>query len=98
MKLKDELLKNYIEARVVSMPNMENFLAQDEDYRNEVLPRGYKKMVIEFSNDPSWYRLIDSDKDFIGVHSFGKSGSKEDILKEFELDIASLIIRIKNNI
>ena len=98
MKLKEELLKNYIEARVVSMPNMKNFLNQDEDYRNEVLPRGYKKMVIEFSNDPSWYRLIDSDADFISVKDFGMSGKSSEIVKELELDISSLIIRIKNNI
>jgi transketolase len=98
MKLKEELMKNYIEARVVSMPNMENFLKQDEDYRNEVLPKGYKKMVIEFSNDPSWYQLLDSSDDFIGVSKFGISGSPLDILKELELDISSLIIKIKNSI
>lgn len=98
MKLKEELLKNYIEARVVSMPNMKNFLNQDEDYRNEVLPKGYKKMVIEFSNDPSWYRFLESEADFVSVKDFGMSGKGNELVKELELDVSSLVIRIKNNI
>lgn len=98
MKLKDELLKNYIEARVVSMPSMKNFLKQDEDYRNEVLPKGYKKMVLEFSNDPAWYQFLDSPDDFIGVTDFGMSGKSDEILRELELDVSSLVIKIKNSI
>ena len=98
MELKNELLKNYIEARVVTVPNLGNFLNQDDEYINEVLPKGYKKVVLEFSNDSSWYKLLDKTDDFISVNDFGKSGNEEDILKEFELDISSLVMRIKNNI
>lgn len=98
MNLKDELLKNYIEARVVTVPNLENFLSQGKDYINEVLPKEYKKVVIEFSNDASWYKLLNLDDDFICVNNFGKSGNEEDILKDFELDIPSLVMRIKNDV
>jgi len=98
MELKDELLKNYIEARVVSMPNIGNFLKQDPEYQNEVLPKGYKKIVLEFSNDPTWYRLLEKNDEFIGVNTFGTSAGEEDILKEFELDLHSLVIRIKNSL
>lgn len=98
LELKEELLKNYIEARVVSMPNVGNFLKQDKEYQNEVLPKGYKKIVLEFSNDPTWYRLLESNDEFIGVNTFGKSASEEDVVKELELDIHSLVIRIKNNL
>lgn len=98
MELKEELAKNYIEARVVSMPNVGNFLKQDKEYQNEVLPKGYKKIVLEFSNDPIWYRLLEDGDEFIGVSTFGVSATEEDILKEFELDIHSLVIRIKNNL
>lgn len=98
MELKEELMKNYIEARVVSMPNVGTFLKQDAEYQNEVLPKGYKKIVLEFSNDPTWYRLLESSDDFIGVNTFGKSGDEEDVLKDLELDLASLVIRIKNSL
>ena len=97
-ELKAELLKNYIEARIVSMPCVTNFLSQDKDYQNEVLPKGYKKVVIEFSNDATWYRLLERNDDFIGVFRYGKSGSEEDLMKEFELDLSNLVIQIKNKI
>ena len=98
MLLKEELAKNYIEARVVSMPSLTNFLNQDREYQNEVLPKGYKKVVIEFSNDPTWYRLLERNDLFIGVDRFGVSASEEDVLKELELDIQSLVIKIKDNL
>lgn len=98
MNIKEELLKNYIEARVVSMPNMNLFLKQDKEYQEQVFPTGYRKMVIELSNDANWYRFISSDEDFIGVNSFGKSGSEREVLNFFELDMTDLVIKIKNNL
>ena len=98
MKIKQELLKNFIEARIVSMPNINDFFKQSAEYQNQVLPKGYKRMVLEFSNDPNMYRLVKSEDDIINIKEFGKSGTKEELLQEFELDIASIIIKIKNNI
>ena len=98
VQIKEELLKSYIEARVVSMPNMNLFLKQDKDYQEQVLPTGYRRMIIELSNDANWYRFISSDEDFIGIDRFGKSGSEEDILTYFELNIPDLVIKIKNSL
>ena len=98
MKLKQELLKNFIEARIVSMPNIKEFFKQSKEYQNQVLPKGYKRMVIEFSNDPTLYRLVKNDEDIININTFGKSGTPEELQNEFELDLASIIIKIKNSI
>jgi transketolase len=98
MKIKQELLKNFIEARIVSMPNINEFFKQSKEYQNQVLPKGYKRMVLEFSNDPTLYRLVKNDEDIININTFGKSGTPEEILQEFELDISSIIIKIKNNL
>lgn len=98
MQIKEELLKNYIEARVVSMPNLNTFLKQDKDYQEQVLPKGYRRMVVELSNDANWYKLINSEEDFIGVNTFGKSGSEKDVLSYHELDMTDLVIKIKNNL
>lgn len=98
MKLKHELLKSFIEARIVSMPNINAFFKQSPEYQNQVLPKGYKRMVLEFSNDPSLYRLVKNEDDIINIKDFGKSGTEEELLTEFELDIPSIVIKIKNNI
>ena len=96
MKVKEELLKNYIEARVVSMPNVELFLKQEESYKEQILPKGYRKIVIEFSNDPNMYRFVNNDTDLINIRTFGRSGNKEELSLDYELDIASIVIKIKN--
>ena len=98
MQIKEELLKNYIEARVVSMPNLNTFLKQEKDYQEQVLPTGYRRMVVELSNDANWYKLINSEEDFIGVNNFGKSGSEKDVLSYYELDMTDLVIKIKNSL
>ena len=98
MTLKHELLKSFIEARIVSMPNVDAFFKQSKEYQNQVLPKGYKRMVIEFSGDRGLYRLVKSDEDIINVNKFGKSGTEEELLTEYELDIPSIVIKIKNNI
>ena len=55
-------------------------------------------MDLEFSNDPTLYRLVKNEEDIININTFGKSGTPEEILQEFELDISSIIIKIKNNL
>lgn len=98
LQIKEELLKNYIEARVVSMPNMELFLKQDKEYQKQVFPIGYRKMVIELSNDGHFFRFITSEDDFISVNKYGVTGSEEDVMSYFELDISNLVIKIKNSL
>ena len=96
MELKLELMKNYIEARVVTVPNLDNFLKQSSDYRDEVLPKGYRKVIIEFSNDANWYKIVEADDLVVSIQSFGKSGQPDDLLKDLELDVSSLVLKIKN--
>ena len=98
MKLKKELLKNFIEARIVSMPNIDAFIKNDKHYQNQVLPKGYKRMFVEFSNDPSIYRLVKDKEDIINISDYVKDGSMDELLLDYELDIPSLIIRIKDSI
>ena len=98
IKLKDELLKNFIEVRVVSVPNIITFANQEKGYLEQVFPKGYKKMDLEFSNDPNYFRFIDSKEDFINVNKYLKSASKEELLQDNELDIQNLVIRIKNSL
>lgn len=98
MKLKEELLKSFIEVRVVSMPNLGLFVNQEQAYKEQVFPRGYRKMALEFSNDANLYRFVDNDNDVINVRKYLKSASKEELLNDSELDLTNLVIRIKNSL
>ena len=98
MRLKDELLKSFIEVRVVSMPNLGQFVKQQQAYKEQLFPKGYRTMALEFSNDANLYRFVNNENDVINVRKYLKSGSSEELLKDNELDLTSLVIRIKNSL
>jgi len=85
--LKQDLKLNHnIDIRVVSMPNRELFLKQDNLYKEQVLPKGYKKFVIEAGSKFGWEGFVYSDKYLITLDKFGASGKKDDVLKHMNFD------------
>jgi len=74
-------LKNYgVKARVVSMPSWDLFDAQDESYRESVLPKGMKKRVtIEAGSPVGWHRWAGDEGAVIGVAHFGASAPGPDV-------------------
>lgn len=82
--------------RVVSMPSIELFKKQSEEYKNKLLPIGIKTFVIEASSSYSWNSFVYNDKYLITVDQFGVSASKDDIYKKFGFDINSIVSKIEN--
>jgi len=60
-------------ARVVSMPCVERFLAQDEAYRTATIPRGSRRVAIEAGRSTGWYRFVGEDGLVLGLDRFGAS-------------------------
>lgn len=90
------LLVKGIAIRVVSMPNLNRFLEQDEEYIEEVLPVEIRKIVVEAASSYSWNRLIFNDKYLITLDQFGASGKKDDVYKKFGFDVDSLEEKIED--
>jgi len=80
-----EKLKTYgVKARVVSMPSWELFAAQDDAYRESVLPRTVKKRVtIEAASPQGWHRWAGDEGTIIGIDHFGASAPGDEILRKF---------------
>ncbi len=91
-----KLLVKGIAIRVVSMPNLNRFLKQDEEYIESVLPVEVRKIVVETGSSFSWNRLIFNDKYLITLDTFGASGKKDDVYKKFGFDVDSLEEKIEN--
>jgi transketolase len=99
-----EKLKSFgVQARVVSMPCWSLFEAQDEAYRESVVPRGIKKRVtVEAAASLGWHRWAGDEGTVIGVERFGASAPGQDVLAHlgFTPDhVASAALRLlgKNN-
>jgi len=71
-------------VRVVSMPCTSLFDAQDESYRERVLPQQVERRVaIEAAAPDTWYRYVGSRGAIVAMHSFGASGVAKDLFKHF---------------
>lgn len=74
-----------VKARVVSMPSVERYLAQDTAYRREVLPAGMKKVSIEAGRSGPWAIVTGGDGLNLGVDTFGESAPYEEVYEHFGL-------------
>jgi len=71
-------------VRVVSMPSADLFLAQDEAYREAVLPEAVSRRVaIEAGSTHLWYRFIGPHGRVIGLDRFGESAPAAELFKLF---------------
>ena len=61
-------------VRVVSMPNRELFLRQDEAYRREVIPAGLPVLAIEAGVGLGWRSLVGERGRVLSIERFGASG------------------------
>jgi transketolase len=91
MSARDSLAKSGVKSRVVSMPSWELFDAQDETWRESVLPRKIDARVsIEAASTIGWERYVGRDGARIGMHSFGASAPAEDVYKKFGITVEAV--------
>jgi transketolase len=80
----DVLEEQGMNVRLVSMPCVENFLAQDEDYRNDVLPPDVRaRVVIEAASPLGWQRIAGEAGEIIGMTTFGASAPQKALYEHF---------------
>jgi len=73
-----------VRARVVSMPSWELFAAQDQGYRDQVLPPAIRaRVAIEAASPMGWERWTTSDGAILAMRSFGASAPGDTLFKEF---------------
>jgi transketolase len=73
-----------IATRVVSMPCVEHFAAQDAGYRDQVLPASCRARVsLEAASTFGWHRWVGELGEAIGMHSFGASAPAGVLYKHF---------------
>jgi transketolase len=73
-----------VSSRLVSMPCVETFLEQDEDYRNEVLPPDVRaRVVVEAASPLGWERIAGDAGQIIGMTTFGASAPQPALYKHF---------------
>ncbi len=91
---KEELEQRGKAVRVVSMPSFELFEAQDQSYRDSVLPPSIRtRLAIEAAVPLSWYRWVGLDGDVVGMTSFGTSAPYQEAMRHFGFTVENVVER-----
>ena len=85
-----------VKIRVVSMPSTDVFDAQNEEYRNSVLPgQCRKRIAIEAGIPDYWPKYVGLDGLVLGVPSFGESAPGDSVYQHFGITTDKLIEMLK---
>jgi len=92
----ERLAAEGIAARVVSMPSMELFARQPQQYRDAVLPPAVPaRLAVEAAAPQPWYRWIGDRGAVLGIERFGASAPYQRIYQEFGLTVENVVRRAK---
>lgn len=93
---KEELKKDGIDVRVVSMPSMELFDKQSAEYKESVLPNAVRKRVaVEALSDFGWYKYVGLDGRVIAMEGFGASGPAATLFEHFGFTVDNVVKTVK---
>ncbi|MBO0951237.1 transketolase [Fibrella forsythiae] len=92
LKTQDELKKQGIPARVVSMPSWELFEKQEQSYQHEVLPPSIRKrLAVEAGSPLGWHKYVTDEGTTISMNRYGLSGSADDVLAYFGFTVENVV-------
>jgi transketolase len=95
----EELKKEGINARVVSMPNWSAYERQSQEYQETVLPAKVKaRIAMEAGSTFGWSRFVglQGDGQVLGMTTFGASAKPDSLFEEFGLTVNSLLKAAKS--
>lgn len=102
MKARDILQSQAIGTRVVSVPCMELFAAQDEAYRRRVLPAGAVRVAVEAAVQQPWDRWLMGERGsekkagFVGMTGFGASAPANELYQHFGITPEAIAEKVKS--
>ena len=94
-----KLAEKNIYTKVISVPSMELFDAQPENYKLKILGETELKISIEASQPMSWKKYVGKNGTTLGIEDFGKSAPYKDVYKHFKLtddDVVNAALRLEN--
>ena len=92
----EELNNSSISTNVVSMPSLDIFLEQSEEYKNKIIDPNKPVLVVECSHPNSWFRILNRNDKVIGIESFGESAPGNELLEHFGFTKQNVIEKAKS--
>jgi len=84
-------------VRVVSMPSVDAFEAQDDSYRESVLPASVTaRVVVEAGVPDGWYKYVGLNGAVVGIRRFGESAPAGELFKEFGFTVDNVVKAVES--
>jgi transketolase len=96
VKAADELAKQGIPVRVVSMPSTEVFDRQDAAYKASVLPKGLPRVAVEAGVTDFWHKYVGLEGGVVGIDTFGESAPAGVLFKHFGFTTERVVATVKS--
>jgi transketolase len=88
----EQLAKEGIAARVVSMPSWELFERQSQEFRNSVLTPSIKnRLAVEAGSPMGWQKYVGDGGSIIGISKFGASAPYEAVYREYGFTVENVL-------
>ena len=88
----DILLNEHgIKTNVISMPCLDVFLEQGDDYQSKIIKQDLPALVVELSHPNSWYKILNKGDKVLGIESFGESAPANVLLEHFGFTTANVV-------
>lgn len=102
VKAKEALEAKDVKARVISMPCVEEFEKQSDDYKESVLPADVKARVcVEAGSPYSWYKYAGDKGEIVAMTTFGASAPAKQLFEKFGFTVDNVVEKaiasIENN-
>jgi transketolase len=92
VKSHEELLRQGIRSRVVSMPSWDLFEKQTRAYRDEVLPPAVRaRVAVEQASPFGWDRYVGAEGRMVGMETFGASAPLKELDLHFGFEPARVV-------
>jgi transketolase len=84
------------QVRVVSMPSTDCFDAQDEAYRESVLPKAVTaRVAVEAAVTAGWWKYVGSAGAVVGIDRFGESAPAGKLFPEFGFTVDNVVATVQ---
>ena len=89
-----QLAAQSLKVRLVSFPSWELFAAQNQAYRDSILPETIKaRLAVEAGVTLGWERWVGDKGSILGINRFGASAPAETVYRELGLTVANVVTR-----
>jgi transketolase len=96
VEAKAELAKDGVDVRVVSMPCMDIFEEQSDEYKESVLPKNVRaRVAVEALGDFGWGKYVGLDGKTITMKGFGASAPAATLFKKFGFTTENVVAAVK---